>query len=160
MNILVRLFFTTFSVDKLNNSASMDLIQFLAMKIHQGPVFVDGMVNSTEVVVYSRTNFVKVVQNQLLFRKQLMQLILQDRHMINREIETTLGISGTSIQSILHEHLTVKKICSRKIPHNLSIAQKKKGSCRLVERNYRCASKHVYDILTGDDGMSPKVISS
>ena len=44
------------------------------------------------------------------------QLILQDHHVTYREIETTLGISGTSIHSILHEHLT---------PHNLSIAQKK-----------------------------------
>ena len=33
------------------------------------------------------------------------QLILQDRHVIYREIE----ISGTSIYLILHEHLTVKK---------------------------------------------------
>ena len=32
----------------------------------------DGiMVNSTEVVVHSKPNFVKVVQNQLLFRKPL-----------------------------------------------------------------------------------------
>ena len=38
------------------------------------------------------------------------QLILQDRHATYREIETTLGISGTSIHSIWHEHLTVKKI--------------------------------------------------
>ena len=52
------------------------------------------------------------------------QLILQDRHVTYRGIETTLGISGTSIHSILHERLTVKKIFSRWIPHNLSIAQK------------------------------------
>ena len=41
------------------------------------------------------------------------QLILQDRHVIYRKIESTLGkLSGTSIHSILHEHyLTVKKIC-------------------------------------------------
>ena len=52
------------------------------------------------------------------------QLIFQDRYVIYREIETTLGISGTSIHSILHEHLTNKKICSRWIPHNLLIAQK------------------------------------
>ena len=51
----------------------------------------------------------------------MRQLILQDRHVIYREIETTLGISGISIHSILHEHLSVKKICS----HNLSTAQKK-----------------------------------
>ena len=54
----------------------------------------------------------------------MRQLTLQDRHMTYREIETTLGISGTNIHSILHEHLTVKKICSHWIPHNLSIAQK------------------------------------
>ena len=28
----------------------MNVIQFLAIKLHQGPVFIDGMVNSTEVV--------------------------------------------------------------------------------------------------------------
>ena len=51
------------------------------------------------------------------------QLILQDCHVTYREIETTLGISGTSIHSILHEnHLTVKKFFSHCIPHNLSIA--------------------------------------
>ena len=57
------------------------------------------------------------------------QLILQDRHVTYRKIETTLGISGTGIHAILHEHLTAKKICSQFA--NRSI----KGSCRLVERN-------------------------
>ena len=52
------------------------------------------------------------------------QLILQDRHVSYRAIETTLHIIGTSIRSILPAHLTVKRICSRWIPHNLSIAQK------------------------------------
>ena len=47
------------------------------------------------------------------------QLILQDRHETYREIETNLGICGTRIHSIWHEHLTVKKIYSRWIPHNL-----------------------------------------
>ena len=35
----------------------MNLIQFLAMKLHQGPVFIDGMVNSTEVVVHTQNEF-------------------------------------------------------------------------------------------------------
>ena len=47
------------------------------------------------------------------------QLITQDLHVTYREFETTLGISGTSIHSILHEHLTVKETCSCWIPHNL-----------------------------------------
>ena len=38
----------------------------------EGPVSLDGMVNSTEVMVHSKTKYVKVVQNQLLFRKPLM----------------------------------------------------------------------------------------
>ena len=54
----------------------------------------------------------------------MRQLILQDRHVTYRDIETTLGIRETSIYSILHEHLTVKKICLRWILYNLSIAQK------------------------------------
>ena len=54
----------------------------------------------------------------------MRQLILQDRYVTYCKIETTLGISGTSIHLILHEHLTVKRICSRWIPYNLLIAQK------------------------------------
>ena len=77
------------------------------------------------------------------------QLTLQDRYVTYREIKTTLGISGTTIHSILHEHLTVKKICSRWIAHNLSIAQK-----RLVSIGRKKCSKNtiaVYDIVTGDE---------
>ena len=69
----------------------MNLIQFLTMKLHQGPMFIDGMVVVSETIDAVR------------------QLILQVRHVTYREIETTLGISGTSIHSILHEHLSVKK---------------------------------------------------
>ena len=53
------------------------------------------------------------------------KLIMQDRYVTYREIEASLGISSTSINSILHEHLAVKKICSRWISHNFTIVQKK-----------------------------------
>ena len=82
-------------------------------------------------------------------------LLLQDRHVTYREIETTLNISETSIHSILHEHLTVKKICSRWISHNVSIAQK--NACVdwskeiLPKKCYGGDSKHVYDIVTGNE---------
>ena len=84
----------------------------------------------------------------------MRQLILQDRHVTYREIETTLGISGTSIHSILCEHLTVKNICSYWIPHNFSIAQKKPcidWSKEILQKYGRGASKLVYDIVTGDE---------
>ena len=70
------------------------------------------------------------------------QLILQDRHVTYREIETTLAISGTSIHSILHEHLTVKINCSRWIPHKLSIAQKNQ-SIRVIKVLRQLLQTHV-----------------
>ena len=88
------------------------------MKLHQRPVFIDGMVNSTEVVVREGRSKVVVVAKTI---DAVRQLILQDRYVTYREIEATLGISGTSIHSMLHEHLTVKNFFSRWIPHNLSI---------------------------------------
>ena len=80
----------------------MDLIQFLAMKLQPGPVFINGMMNSTKVVVHSKTNFGKAVQNQNVPETidAVGQLILQDHHLAYHEIETTLGISGTNIHSI------------------------------------------------------------
>ena len=81
----------------------MNLIQFVAMKPHQGPVFIDGMVNSSEVIVHSKTNSVEgrpksVVVPEIIDAEA--QLILQTaNHVIYREMETTLGISGTSIHS-------------------------------------------------------------
>ena len=166
------------------------------MKLHQGPVCIDGMVNSTEIVVHSKTNFVKVVQNRFYAWKPLMQCanrycriviwpIVRLKHLQAlvgpayiqycaniwlwkkfvrvgyhticqslKKIEKTLGISGTSIHSILHEHLTVKNISSRWIPHNMSVAQKKARidwSKEMLQRYGSGTSKHVYDIVTGDE---------
>ena len=55
------------------------------------------------------------------------ELITQYRHVPYREIKTFLGISSTSTHSILNEHLALKKICSRRILHKLTIAQRKVG---------------------------------
>ncbi|XP_033254026.1 histone-lysine N-methyltransferase SETMAR-like [Drosophila miranda] len=82
------------------------------------------------------------------------ELIVQDRHVTYREIEASLHISSTSIHSILHEHLVVKKVCSRWIPHNLSLAQKKdrvNWSKEMLKKFDRGASKDVYKIVTGDE---------
>ena len=125
------------------DSTSMNLIQFLAMTIHQGPAFIDGMVNSTEVVVqdeFREGRPKSVVVPETIYT--VRQLILQDRHVIYREIETTLCISGTRIHSILHEYFTVKKNCSRWIKHNLPIAQKNQ-SIRVTKVVRQLVQKHV-----------------
>ena len=65
-----------------------------------------------------------------------------------------MGISMTTIHKILHEHLGVRKICSRWIPHNLTIAQKQSrvNWCKEMLQKYnRGASKAVYNIYTGDE---------
>ena len=86
------------------------------MKFHQGPVFIDGTANSTEVRSSLQDEFREGRPNSVVVLETIdavRQLILQDHHVTYREIETTLGISWISIHSILHEHLTVKVICSR-----------------------------------------------
>lgn len=56
--------------------------------------------------------------------------MLKDHHVTYREIGTTYGISGTSIRvhSILHEHLTVKKIFG--VGSHTVCQMLKKSSCR------------------------------
>ena len=80
------------------------------------------------------------------------ELIMQDHHVTYREIEASLGISSTSIHSILHEHLAAKKICSRRILHNLTFAQKQVPVdwCKeILEKYDPAASKDVYKIVRG-----------
>ena len=84
----------------------------------------------------------------------MRELIKQDRQVTYREIQSSLGINMRGINQILHEELTVKKICSRWIPHNLTIAQKKNrvNWCKEMIKKYnRGASNAVYNIYTGDE---------
>ena len=94
------------------------------MKLQQGPVFIVGMVNSTEDAV--------------------LQLILQDCHVTYHEIEKTLGFTGTSIHSILHEYFIVKKIFSlcQSLKKRLVPIGRKKSS----KKYDRGVLKHVYNI--------------
>lgn len=45
-----------------------ELIKFLVMKLHQGPMFFDGMKKLIVVILHSKTNLVKIVQNQFLLK--------------------------------------------------------------------------------------------
>ena len=72
-----------------------------------------------------RTNLEKSKIGFCAGKHAVRELIKQDRQVTYREIQSSLGINMRGINQILHEELTVKKICSRWIPHNLTIAQKK-----------------------------------
>ncbi|GBP29846.1 hypothetical protein EVAR_20175_1 [Eumeta japonica] len=50
------------------------------------------------------------------------RMIGTDRHVTHHEIRSILGMSR--IQTILHKHLGMKRLCSRWFPHNLTEAQK------------------------------------
>ena len=52
------------------------------------------------------------------------EMIERDQHMTYREIQVSLGIDMKAIHMILHDHLSVRKLCSYWIPHNLIEAQK------------------------------------
>lgn len=95
------------------------------------------------------------------------ELIMQDRHVTYREIKASLGISMTSIHKILYEHLAVKEICPRWIPHNLTIDQKRLVSIgakkclknTIMVRQKPCITSTQVTNL-GSMRMSPKANSS
>jgi hypothetical protein len=52
------------------------------------------------------------------------RMIKKQKNMTFVEIKEALGIGASTINSILHEYLGVRKLASRWIPHLLSDAQK------------------------------------
>ena len=89
MKIFVRLFFTTFDEAPSSTRVYRWYGEFNRGHSSLQDEFREGRPKS---VVFPET--IDAVR----------QLILQDRHVTYREIETTLGIIGSSIDSILHEH--------------------------------------------------------
>lgn len=82
------------------------------------------------------------------------EVITADRHATCREIAHQVGISMTSVHKILHQHLNVRKLCARWIPHLLTDAQKQNRVdwCKAMIAKYDSgASKAVYNIVTGDE---------
>ena len=112
--------------------------------------FKRGRSSLTDEVKEGRPKSVVVPENIDAVRK----LIEEDRHVTYQEIERYLSISMTSIHKILHEHLCVRKLCARWIPHLLKDAQKnaRVDWYRKMISKYNCgASKAVYNIVTGDE---------
>ena len=62
-------------------------------------------------------------------------MVLADRKLKSREIADTLKISEGSVFTILHEHLNMRKLCSKWVPHLLKVDQKQQrvddSECRL-----------------------------
>jgi len=52
------------------------------------------------------------------------KMIKLDHYVTYRKIKAPIGMNSTSVHSILHENVVVKKICQRWIPYNLTTTQK------------------------------------
>ena len=81
-------------------------------------------------------------------------MIKEDRRVTYCEIEASCGISKTAIQSILHKHFAVKKICSRWIPHDLTQDQKdaRVNWCKEMPQKFKLGTaKSIYNITTVDE---------
>jgi histone-lysine N-methyltransferase SETMAR len=56
--------------------------------------------------------------------EKVRKIVLTDRRVKVREIAETVSISTERVRNILHEHLTMKKLCSRWVPRLLTPVQK------------------------------------
>ena len=95
-----------------------------------------------------------------------VKLIERDRHITYREIQASLGIDMKAIHTILHDHLSVRKLCSRWIPHNLTEAQKQtrvKWSKEMLKKwiySYEPESKQQFTFWVFQNEPKPTVVRS
>ena len=69
-------------------------------------------------------------------------------------MEAILGISSTTINSIIHDYLNLRKVCCGWVPHTLTDDRKQLPLqfCRhLLKRFEEGRSRRVFDIITGDE---------
>ncbi|EGI63876.1 hypothetical protein G5I_07706, partial [Acromyrmex echinatior] len=80
---------------------------------------------------------VKVVHPHLLLSSinvnAMCEMIERDRHITYREIQASLDIDMKAIHTILHDHLSVRKLCSRWIPHEPVFEAQKQAPCQTVD---------------------------
>lgn len=81
-------------------------------------------------------------------------LIQADRRVTYEQIQQEVGIGSGSVHIILHQHLGVRKLACRWIPHKLTDEQKETrvAWCRFMLQKFDAGgSRRIWDILTGDE---------
>ena len=135
-----------FDVDYHDKYALMNINLCIAMKHPRIALRETGSMNSIVADGCSKTRSVKGRSKTAGLLENIAdvhELIMQDRHVTYREIETYFSISSTSIYSILHELSLNPAIAQKRL---LSICAKK-----ILEKYNGCASKDIYKIVTGDE---------
>lgn len=80
-------------------------------------------------------------------------IIEDDPHSTYDDIEGETLLSRGTIEIIIHEHLKMKKVASRWVPHNLTSKQKQERVriCKENLEKFQSGSWRLYDIITGDE---------
>ena len=82
------------------------------------------------------------------------KIIKDDPHSTYQQIEAILGISSTTINSINHDYLNLRKVCARWMLHTLTDDQKqlRVQFCRhSLKRFEEGRSRCVFDIVSDDE---------
>lgn len=85
---------------------------------------------------------------------RVLKLVNEDRRMTMREIEKALDLSHGTVNRILHEELSMRKLCARWIPHQLKDHQKEArvAFCLSTLSQFNQGnSELVGNIITGDE---------
>ena len=81
------------------------------------------------------------------------QVITNDPHSTYADIIAETFLSHGTIERIIHDHLKLRKVTSRWVPHQLT-AEQKKERVKLCHENlakFRAGSWRLCDIITGDE---------
>ncbi|GBO99486.1 Mariner Mos1 transposase [Eumeta japonica] len=84
----------------------------------------------------------------------VQRIIETDERVTYQQIRTSLCIGTNKLYNILHEYLTVRKLCARWIPYNLNEVQKLRlvNWCREIIQLFAGGdSDPVYDMITSDE---------
>ena len=117
------------------------------MKYHSIVLWTTGLMNSIVADARSKTNSSK--NRRCTKERWCGRELISKRSCDIPWDKSSLGISPTSIHSILHEHLVVIKICSRQIPQSLKKGHETLRWKEMLEKCDRGALKNVYTIVTG-----------
>lgn len=85
--------------------------------------------------------------------QQIQRLIEENPHCTYDELEAETDISRGTIYTIIHDHLKLKKVTSRWVPHQLTLEHKEERVrlCRENLEKFRNNSWRLCNIITGDE---------
>src|SRR5689334_5033586 len=86
--------------------------------------------------------------------KAVRQLMEKDPRVIIRQIRISIEIGSAALNEIWHQHLRVKILCARRVPHFLTVDQKR---ARIVFLEFIIAKfdgsdrRRLCEVYTGDE---------